>query len=688
MKRKLRPVFVLFIFLSIVVTSVQSENIITKNSPSFINRATIYVDDDNINGPWDGTQEHPFRHIQDGINLSEDGDTVFVYNGTYNETLIINQSITLTGEEKIILDGLYNDILVNVLSDNVTIQNFTIRNSGGYTGNVAITLQSDNILIKNCIIYRTRIGIYAYNSSFNIINNCTLHNNEEGIHLSSSDNNVIDGCTLARNSIGIHLENSCGNRITYSYLFANGRACFFNGSKDLEIIHCNISDNSANHGGVFIRECSNIDINNCILRHNGIGVSIAESDSISVLNSTLCLNTLYAVWMDQSCSDVTVKGCEIRDNLRFGVYKPSDSRCDVSGNNIYGNMLYGMYAKQSHCLSQHNYWGSPFGPSYTDFGSGDRITFSLCRIHYRPWRLIPYEDIGADWRYNEEFMDKPCDDLIKNQITFNENDSDDDGVPDWWEEKWGYNPNSWDNHSFLDPDNDGLTNVEECYTDSYGSNPFQQDIFLEIDWVATQTDTSNRPAEEMIQEAVQVFEQHNIHLHVDVGGLEGGEEILYVSNFSFSELNELYWDYFLHNDLNNPRKGIFHYGIICDFGPDVNFPFIGWNHLDSFLISAEMLKQKKPFMNRDRLVMGGAIHHLGHTLGLLADTYGGIDNLGTLMPFCIQWLKYYNYKSCMNYYYKFKTFSYSDGTHGFGDFDDWEHLDFSFFKDSRFEWQK
>ena len=102
MKRKLRPVFVLFIFLSIVVTSVQSENIITKNSPSFINRATIYVDDDNINGPWDGTQEHPFRHIQDGINLSEDGDTVFVYNGTYNETLIINQSITLTGEEKII----------------------------------------------------------------------------------------------------------------------------------------------------------------------------------------------------------------------------------------------------------------------------------------------------------------------------------------------------------------------------------------------------------------------------------------------------------------------------------------------------------------------------------------------------------------------------------------------------------
>ena len=276
MKRKLLPVFASFIFLLIVVNSVHTASIMTNNPPSFINGETIYVDDNNIDGPWTGTQEHPFRYIQDGINLSEDGDTVFVYNGIYNETLIINQSITLTGEEEIILDGMYNDILVNILSDNVTIQNFTIRNSGGYTGNAAIMMQSNNILIKNCIIYRTRIGIYAYNSSANIIDNCTLHNNEKGIHFSSSNNNFIDGCTLSRNSIGIHLENSCSNRITYSYLFANGRACFFNRSKNLEIVHCNISDNSANHGGVFIRGCSNIDINNCMLRHNGLGVSIAE----------------------------------------------------------------------------------------------------------------------------------------------------------------------------------------------------------------------------------------------------------------------------------------------------------------------------------------------------------------------------------------------------------------------------
>jgi len=351
-------------------------------------------------------------------------------------------------------------------------------------------------------------------------------------------------------------------------------------------------------------------------------------------------------------------------------------------------MLYGVYAKHSHCTSKHNYWGSPFGPSYTDLGRGDRITFSPVRIHYRPWRLIPYEDIGADWKNNEEFMNKPCEDPTKKQITFNENDSDNDGVPDWWEEKWGYNPYVWNNHSYLDPDEDGLSNIEECYTDSYGSNPYIADIFLEIDWVQTQSATSNKPTHQMIQEAVDVFAQHHIHLHIDVGALEGGEEIPYVNYFSFSKLNELYWDYFLDNDLNNPRKGIFHYGIICDVGPDVNFPFVGWDHLDSFCISAELVQESFPRFSKDQLIMGAAIHHLGHSLGLLADVYGGIDNLGTLQLLSLQWLKYHNYKSCMNYYFKYKTFSYSDGTHGFGDFDDWSNLDFSFFKNSHFEWPK
>ena len=30
--------------------------------------STIFVDGDNAVGPWDGSQKHPFRFIQDGID--------------------------------------------------------------------------------------------------------------------------------------------------------------------------------------------------------------------------------------------------------------------------------------------------------------------------------------------------------------------------------------------------------------------------------------------------------------------------------------------------------------------------------------------------------------------------------------------------------------------------------------------
>ncbi len=45
-------------------------------------RAIIYVDDDNTSGPWDGTVEHPYQYIQDGIDNAVAGDTILVLAGT------------------------------------------------------------------------------------------------------------------------------------------------------------------------------------------------------------------------------------------------------------------------------------------------------------------------------------------------------------------------------------------------------------------------------------------------------------------------------------------------------------------------------------------------------------------------------------------------------------------------------
>jgi parallel beta-helix repeat protein len=683
-----------FIVLLIVITLlINTVNIVSsmkiENSLNLPYRNTIYVDDDNTYGPWNGTLDYPYRYISDGIINSTNGDLVFVFNGTYNETITIDKSINLQGENssKTIIDGLYSEVIINITKNNVNLINFTVRNSGGYQYNSGIKVNSEGNLINNCNIYRTKIGILLNHVINNKIDNCTFRTNGEGILLVSSNNNIISGCVITHNSIGIGFENSNYNSISYCYANANGISFYFNGSKEADISHCNISDNCVNLGGIFIEKCKNIIIYNSRINHNGAGISISSSNEIYITNCNINKNTHFAISMRKPSKKILVDNCEIINNLRYGIFIENFNSCKIKNNNIYGNKLYGIYSKFSICNARFNWWKSIFGPTYTEGILRERITILLGRIKCFPWYLKQIKNIGANWEDNEDYLTKILPIIQVKNYNFSGEDSDDDGLPNWWEDKWGYNSLIWDDHANIDPDNDALNNFEECYTDHYNSSPFHKDIFLEIDWMDSgNPDVSNRPPENLIEELIQIFNQHNITLHIDIGNLGGGEEIpICRSTFSFSKLKDLYWNYYLHNDLNNLRKGIFHYGIICNYCPDLNFPFFGWDQFDSFAISAKWLKDCNPLKSTGRLIVGAAVHHLGHTLGLISDTYGGIDNIGTTRIFTIQWLKYRNYKSCMNYRYKYNIFSFSDGKHGRGDFDDWSHLDFSFFKNSSFE---
>jgi pectin methylesterase-like acyl-CoA thioesterase len=105
---------------------------------------TIYVDDSNTVGPWNGTYNYPYKTIQGGITAPNASDTIFVSSGTYNENLRITKDITLIGENKdtIFIDRGGNGHVVNAqgTSDSalqVYISELTIRNAGG-SGNDCI----------------------------------------------------------------------------------------------------------------------------------------------------------------------------------------------------------------------------------------------------------------------------------------------------------------------------------------------------------------------------------------------------------------------------------------------------------------------------------------------------------------------------------------------------------------------
>ena len=101
-----------------------------------------------------GTGPGNYTTIQSAVNDASNGDTVFVYNGTYYETLAIGKSIDLVGEDKYttILDGdfVYEDV-IHINCGFVNISSLTITNSGmnGISFLGENNLHFTNNIIKN-----------------------------------------------------------------------------------------------------------------------------------------------------------------------------------------------------------------------------------------------------------------------------------------------------------------------------------------------------------------------------------------------------------------------------------------------------------------------------------------------------------------------------------------------------------
>ena len=173
-----------------------------------------------------GTGNGNYSSIQETINASNSGDTIYVYSGIYNETLEINKSISLTGENKetTIING--KDILgvITIKASWVNITGFTIKNEiilG--SGILIITPNSYNKIYKN-IITNNYVGITILASNYNKIFNNTISNSSNiGIKIIKvlpaygailcSVNNTIYHNNLINNSQ--HAYDECDNSWFY-----------------------------------------------------------------------------------------------------------------------------------------------------------------------------------------------------------------------------------------------------------------------------------------------------------------------------------------------------------------------------------------------------------------------------------------------------------------------------------------
>ncbi|MEA2055001.1 MAG: hypothetical protein U9O96_07870 [Candidatus Thermoplasmatota archaeon] len=261
-----------------------------------------------------------------------------------------------------------------------------------------------------------------------------------------------------------------------------------------------------------------------------------------------------------------------------------------------------------------------------------------------------------------------------------------DGLPIEWEDKYGFDPFAENNASEQDPDKDGLTNLEEYKTSQWLSDPFAQDIFIEVDGMQAKHPwqkpyTLPKESQQLLCNA---FAGHNITIHIDDGSIGGGGDLIpYDDGMTGRELMAARYKYFLNEDENNWKRGVFHYAIICNQMEWYSRPAGGrMFYIDSHCVGGQYIRNWawSFYLQRSNYYKALAsvfMHELGHTLGLMA--FEGIDNEKSRFPWNKEYWEWGPYESCMNYRYVYKLVDYSNGDDPDHDQDDWHTIDLTRF---------
>ena len=308
-----------------------------KTTPS-----VVYVDGD-YNNSTTGWQYDHFNKIQDGIDAVAENGTVYVYNGTYCENVIVNKSVNIIGENKntTIIDGGGTGNVIEITVDNTTIQGFTIRNSGSWPN----------------------AGVKIYSSN-NSIYNCNISNNNNGILLWDSINNNIYDCNFINDGIiiwGYELSHFIHNIYTNT---VNGKPLLYYKNEN------NIVLDGIEAGQIILANCSNFEIRNMNISHTTIGIEIAYSNNINIYNCNISYN-YYGIYTYYS-SNNSIYNCNISYNY-YGIwldwcsYNNSIYNCNISNNwaglemddNTYNNSIY-------NCNISNNWYGTRHELSYNN----------------------------------------------------------------------------------------------------------------------------------------------------------------------------------------------------------------------------------------------------------------------------------------------------------------------------------
>ncbi|MCK4456389.1 MAG: right-handed parallel beta-helix repeat-containing protein [Thermoplasmata archaeon] len=312
--------------------------------------------------------------IQSAINSAGDGDTVFVYNGTYTEPVAIIRPLTLIGEDRdaTVIDGDGMWTVVNVISDWVNFTGFTVTNSGRTWGQAGIKVDTvQNVKVTNVIAKGNYVGIDFSQADGNIVVNSTITDNYVGINLYDSRSisvtgneirsndlagvwvffgqGIMDSNNLSDNGIGFYMYASTGDLLTNNSMVSDGIMIEGYTVEDWNT-HTIDTSNTVNGkpvhywknatggsiplsaGQILLANCTNVTVENQIIDNGTVGVLLGFSNYNAVSNNTVSDHSLYGISLDESMYNTVLNNSV--SNSSHSISLGNSQYNAVEGNNV------------------------------------------------------------------------------------------------------------------------------------------------------------------------------------------------------------------------------------------------------------------------------------------------------------------------------------------------------------------
>ncbi len=288
---------------------------------------TIYVDDDFVDNPL----LHQWDTITEGVSDANNGDIVYVYDGVYNESVVVNKTINLTGESNTgtIIDGEGDSLPLWINATNVNVTNLSVFNSTGYCLNVT----GSNVSLSQCRIFdNLGYGINVRNSPDFTIRDCYIFNTTKtGLNIRDSERCTIMGTTIyttGTSGYGMYIRNSNNSVISDCRINTTGTNSFgiYHDGKTLRIYNTII--NSSTSADIYIINQGTMISVNCAFSDLDV-----EQDGGGVLVVKNYLTII--VYYEDGMTPILGADVEVRDNANLTYasagYGGTDPQTDASG---------------------------------------------------------------------------------------------------------------------------------------------------------------------------------------------------------------------------------------------------------------------------------------------------------------------------------------------------------------------